>query len=351
VRAALLAGTAAQLHRDPVGSRTLAQAAELDQVIAAALRPIAAPRRHRANESTTTAGVTGAESPTGDGDGSDGAVPSPPAGASVAITDGSDDRVDEVSGDGRDAPHSLRTGLGGAFYLLNVLEWLDIPASASGAGEPGPTMNRWGVLAGALAALVGGRHAPAWPGVDLADPLFALLDELSGPSRNDVEAPWAYRCPPAALASLGSAGEPWRWWSAGERLVIVAGRIAIADVPLGGDEGPAPDLEHVVAREQALAVLAGTPDVPALPADPEVAPQHAARSWHERVAGLLTALLLRAHLEPSMVAVPATVELTASTIRVRMRLDDVDLGVRRAGLDRDPGWVPELGRVVDLEFT
>jgi hypothetical protein len=351
VLAALLTATAAQLHRDPVGARTATRAEEVAQVIAAALNPLAALPPARANGPTTTGSATGPESPAEAGEVAEANVSSPPAtgsgpDAELSVGDDAGLTID----DRPSAPRSLRTGLGGAFYLLNVLEWLDLPASAHGAGEPGPTMNRWGVLAGALAALVGGRDAPAWPGVDLTDPLFELLDELSGPSHHDLVSPWAYRCPPAALASLGSTGEPWRWWSTGERLVLERGAIVIADVPLNEHDGASPD-PGVVAREQAMAVLAGAPTTPEVPGDPAIAHEHVAGSWYERVDELLCALLARAQLEPSVVHVPATVELTESTIRVRMRLDDVDLGVRRAGLDRNPGWVPELGRLVDLEFA
>jgi hypothetical protein len=36
---------------------------------------------------------------------------------------------------------------------------------------------------------------------------------------------------------------------------------------------------------------------------------------------------------------------------VRMRLDEIDLDVRRAGLDLDPGWVPWLGTVVRYVYA
>jgi hypothetical protein len=35
---------------------------------------------------------------------------------------------------------------------------------------------------------------------------------------------------------------------------------------------------------------------------------------------------------------------------VALSLQDVDLAVRLAGLDRDPGWVPMLGRIVLFHF-
>jgi len=33
-----------------------------------------------------------------------------------------------------------------------------------------------------------------------------------------------------------------------------------------------------------------------------------------------------------------------------MNLDVISLPLRLAGLDRDPGWVPDFGRVVRLHF-
>lgn len=74
------------------------------------------------------------------------------------------------------------------------------------------------------------------------------------------------------------------------------------------------------------------------------------RHWAAGVAALLDTELARVELDRSIVDVPATIELTEVTVRVLMRLDDINLRVRIAGLDRDPGWVPTLGRIVELVF-
>ena len=49
---------------------------------------------------------------------------------------------------------------------------------------------------------------------------------------------------------------------------------------------------------------------------------------------------------PAVVAV----EATRAHVDVWMELEQVTLPVRRAGLDADPGWVPELARVVTFHF-
>lgn len=52
----------------------------------------------------------------------------------------------------------------------------------------------------------------------------------------------------------------------------------------------------------------------------------------------------------SLVCRPATLAITATHVDVRLAIDAVDLRVRRAGLDIDPGWVPWLGRVLRFHY-
>ncbi|HEV7759316.1 MAG TPA: hypothetical protein VGO78_10010, partial [Acidimicrobiales bacterium] len=82
--------------------------------------------------------------------------------------------------------------------------------------------------------------------------------------------------------------------------------------------------------------------------DPALGP--GALGWGERTAEALQAVLATLGLGPGLVRVAAHVECTWFSVRVFLALDDVDLDVRRSGLDRDPGWVPALGRLVELVF-
>jgi hypothetical protein len=47
---------------------------------------------------------------------------------------------------------------------------------------------------------------------------------------------------------------------------------------------------------------------------------------------------------------PARLYLTRTHVDVVFRLDQIRLELRAAGIDRDPGWVPGLGRVVAFHF-
>ena len=52
----------------------------------------------------------------------------------------------------------------------------------------------------------------------------------------------------------------------------------------------------------------------------------------------------------SLVARPARLSLTPTHADVFFALSDVNLAVRRSGLDLDPGWVPWFGRVVSFHY-
>jgi hypothetical protein len=52
-----------------------------------------------------------------------------------------------------------------------------------------------------------------------------------------------------------------------------------------------------------------------------------------------------------MVRRPGRVLARPGWVEVAMPADRVDLDVRRAGLDLDPGWVPWLGVVVGYRYV
>jgi hypothetical protein len=65
------------------------------------------------------------------------------------------------------------------------------------------------------------------------------------------------------------------------------------------------------------------------------------RRWLRRDAGIgLASLVLRRSL----------VTITPTHVDLWFPLDAVDIRIRRAGLDVDPGWVPWLGRVVLFHY-
>jgi hypothetical protein len=49
-------------------------------------------------------------------------------------------------------------------------------------------------------------------------------------------------------------------------------------------------------------------------------------------------------------AVPGRIALAPETMTILLPMDRIDIALRRAGLDRNPGWVPWLRRTVRIEF-
>ena len=81
--------------------------------------------------------------------------------------------------------------------------------------------------------------------------------------------------------------------------------------------------------------------------------------WLERVLGFVRYLLIRALDEPTIdvSSLPAHLlckrgRLVASRTHVDlyMSMEQISLPIRRAGLDCDPSWVPDLARIVLFHF-
>ena len=219
-------------------------------------------------------------------------------------------------------PHRWRTAYAGAVYLLALLEFLDLPSSADGPGEPGPWLSRWEVLE----LLISVR------GADRSDGLFAALAELGADSAA-ADARWTGALGGTATGVLSVPRTAAEWPRRGAAAPV---RAPDATTSRGG------------AGHRGPADAAVTASLPAVPADPP--PPRPSERWARSLAELCTTLLRRVGLDWTIVARAGEIEVDDLRVTVAMRLDDIDIDVRRAGLDRDPGWVPALGRVVTLDF-
>ena len=64
----------------------------------------------------------------------------------------------------------------------------------------------------------------------------------------------------------------------------------------------------------------------------------------------LSRLLARHDLLAETFAQPGTIAISRTHVDVMLGLNQIDLAARVSGLDRDPGWVPALGRIVLFHF-
>ena len=262
----------------------------------------------------------------------------------------------------------LLTGLGGVLYLVNVLKWLDLPASWEASGT-------WGTLAEylgswAIIELLARGLLDAMVEEYAADPMWnvlAMLDKREPGALIGANLPprTAFRLPAAWLARYGKPHFSWTVATDGLHLYLVDGDAGylVVDVPLEGRS-----MHEVIAAEidayraQDIDVTVQVSHNPALNSlhhylSALVHPN--ALWWLERMIGFIRYLLVRALSEPAIDehSLPEALlckhgRLIAGRTHVDlyMPMDQVSLGIRRAGLDRDPGWVPDLGHIVLFHF-
>lgn len=254
---------------------------------------------------------------------------------------------DEVAPD--EPAEVVETGLGGVFFLINVGLALGLYADFTRPLAPGLALPVWDLLALLGTALLGDevRDDPAWP----------LLGWLSGRAEGEepgvtFEPPDDWSIPTAWLRPFPEAGT-WTWSAAAGRLRVWhhAG-FPVADQPLGPE-----DLEEqVTAATDAYRPMADF--VLVRGERPEMnAGDRPLGCWVARLAAYVGPRLARAVGESDGASAAALVFrlrarllLTSTRLDVVMSLDELPIEVRRAGLDRDPGWLPAAGRYVAFHF-
>ncbi len=191
------------------------------------------------------------------------------------------------------APAVTLTGWGGVFYLINVALALELYGDFTQPRSPGLALPLWDFL-----ALVG-RRLVGDPLV--ADPLWRWLARLSG--RDPSESPGLHfdppGTPPPTADPRGQGGADAAESAHGEALNRWLDQLM-------------PCLETRVRR--ALGEECGA-------------------DWHSMV------------LRQS-----ARIETTSERVDVHFSLEDHPVALRRAGLDRNPGWIPAAGRIVTFHY-
>jgi hypothetical protein len=203
----------------------------------------------------------------------------------------------------------ITTELGGLLYLINVMERLHIPGSFGSEWQLVSQVSQWEILemiARALLAATTTRY------VD--DPIWIAFAELTGRESAKLsvdrrQVPLDFRIP-----------KRWR-----EILPDVRDR---ADGPMSG-----PLIDHL--------------------SPPLV-------TWLNLVLPYITAWLrqtLHVSKEDSkmrflceLFCLRSRLYVTTTHVDLVMKIDQIHLPARRAGLDQDPGWLPHWGRVVQFHF-
>jgi hypothetical protein len=234
-------------------------------------------------------------------------------------------------------PQGIATELGGVLYLTNLLIWLDWlqPEGLSG----------WGMLEALARDLL--------DCADDDDPLWELLASLDG---REPGMPLS-TAPVPELFRLPLKQVPCRWVVVEhhERVSILdaEGGYLIADVPRHGRT-----VADIVQAEMASYNLQATWQRGNLPPFTPVRDDLRRRLgpgvafWLERAHGYVR-YMLEHMLNDSAVALlykAGHIAVSRTHIDLFMPFDQICIPVRRAGLDTNPGWVPELGYIVLFHF-
>jgi hypothetical protein len=234
------------------------------------------------------------------------------------------------------AAEGVVTDLASVLYLVNFVVWLD-------TDEDPFTPSGW-----ALVDLLARHLLGTQLGAFADDPLWDVLAELDGrrpgtPPAVELRAADPLRLPQAWLRRWLPPHLTYVAHQSGERLVVrhPEADFVAADVPC-----PPGHLGEVRTAEAAL--LGGAEIIMGAPAASAAATPE--QRFGDAVGAFVGWLLRSRRIGVSSLAAPGRVRVTGTHVDVVLSLQDVDLAVRVAGLDRDPGWVPVLGRIVLFHF-
>jgi hypothetical protein len=232
-------------------------------------------------------------------------------------------------------------------FLINVMCWLDLPSAWPEGGVPGG----WAILELLARHLLDADSAPH------DDPLWRVLAELDGRAPGTLAEPGIgaddpVRLPAGWLQRWVPSTASWKWAETQGRMTLADRHrgYVVADVPCTPGHGGAAAAAEL-ARLAAVGVSASlTPVAPWAreSANPDGAPGRS--RWRAAVGQFVAWLLDSRDVPVSALAQPGRIAVTRTHVDVVLDLDRVDLAARVCCLDRDPGWVPDLGRIVLFHF-
>jgi len=330
---------------------------------------------------TTNSGIAAERTPQTGGVSQGAPEPGSPRHSSAALTRGARAvRVEQPVPAVRELPavfstEGVVTRLGGIFYLIHALQALNVPAAFEPAWRLEGTAASWGTLDLIARALIGRRFAQS-------DPIWKALAHLTAwPAARHREIPAergllphaagndpTFAVPRAWRTELDDPLEQLAWTLTGARLWLWSqnGYVLAARRTTAGNRDAAARRACRLHAEGASLTSAPPHAIPWMP--PAALPRGCPVRLGRWAAAIAPAVLRRLQLafdvtvasrcarlarpRPILqaLATPARLYVTSSHVDVVIPLQRIDLRVRRAGLDRDPGWLPSYGRVIYFHF-
>jgi hypothetical protein len=268
---------------------------------------------------------------------------------------------------------AFRTEIGGVFFLINLIRQMELPECFDEEFHLSEHISGWG-----LAELLGKALLGPLNRTFRDDPLWTILARLDGRSQGEIPAATlpelaAFRIPVKWLERFTAPNELWAVRSALHRFRIYhhSGAFVLVDCPIGAltiEEQAAVELERYRSqgikarwekersRDQiwrssfhaSLKLISGWSELP-----------DSLRYWMGLTFPFLRYLLVGAlgaerctpeGLARLLLVKTGTLYCTATHVDLVMNMDQINLAVRRAALDANPGWQRNLMRVVSFHF-
>ncbi|WP_201365158.1 hypothetical protein [Dictyobacter formicarum] len=263
----------------------------------------------------------------------------------------------------------LPTRLGGILYLVHILSWLDLPVCWDANGDLAEHVGGWGIVEVLARGLLHALHDD-W----IDDPIWSMLASLDRreagiPAGATLPPQDAFRLPAQWLRNYGPSAPTWIAYTNQARLLLLEESTGylVADIPLAGCS-----LDEVVTAEIEAYQAAGVNNITwhvsnesntqTLFGNEQRLSGMLSQStswWLQRVLSFIQYLLLHTlrqnthdiSLLPDLLLFKSARLLVSRThIDLYMNMDQISLPIRRVGLDRNPGWVPDLARIILFHF-
>lgn len=279
-----------------------------------------------------------------------------------------DPRVREETTGSRDGEESgwegayTATDLGGVLYLVNVLEALELPASAE-TPPVGEHVGAWAVLETLARAMLGPDDDTLRP----EDPLWRVLSTLDG-RRSETPAGQAladaevsskaFRMPPGWLDAPHVELPLEGWWSVeNDRLKVWTELGCVLDLKARSDPAEQAYAEWNGLLNTGSLERAESAEAIPLASEPDSCSPVLA-GWAARTAPYVryrVAAALGTDSEDDgwlvdVLSQPGKLYTTATHVDLMLPLSVARTDVRTAGLDRSPGWWAPGGRIVRFHF-
>jgi hypothetical protein len=278
----------------------------------------------------------------------------------------------DTAGDSRPLPmDGLPTALGGILYLLHLLTWLNLPGGWDDDGAFAEGMSGWAIVEALARGL-----SDTWLTSYIDDPIWQLLAMLDGREPGEslgsgLPRQTAFRLPVQWLLHFVPPAPTWLAIIDDDHLRIIDadGGYLVVDVLLSGrslEEAILAEVEAYRSRgidvRWRLSHIDETGELtPFVPLSPAILASMSESSawWLERVLGFLHYFIARrlgdpafdaGQLAPVLFERPGQLIASRTHIDLQMAMDQISLPIRRAGFDRDPGWMPDLRRIVLFHF-